>query len=94
MPESVERARVLFHGTVQGVGFRYTAQRLAAAHPDVTGRVRNLPDGSVELIAEGSRADVEALVADINSRMTGYISTTDIQTSRGPRLHSLFRIGY
>ncbi len=94
MPESVQRARVIFHGTVQGVGFRYTAHRLAGAYADITGQVRNLPDGTVELIAEGPREQLDAFITDINSRMPGYISTTDIQTSLGPRMHSVFGIGY
>ena len=94
MSESVQRARVIFHGTVQGVGFRYTAHRLAGAYPDITGQVRNLSDGTVELIAEGPRDQLDDFTADINSRMTGYIASTDIQTSTGPRQHSLFGIGY
>jgi acylphosphatase len=51
--------RVLYSGTVQGVGFRYTARSVARGF-DVTGQVRNLPDGGVELIAEGQRAELEA----------------------------------
>ena len=41
-----------FAGSVQGVGFRYTTERIAR-HFEVTGYVRNLPDGRVELFAEG-----------------------------------------
>ncbi|HVP68994.1 MAG TPA: acylphosphatase [Anaeromyxobacteraceae bacterium] len=56
------RARIRIAGRVQGVGYRqstvYEAERLG-----VSGSVRNLPDGSVEAIAEGARAAVEALVA-------------------------------
>ena len=44
---------------MQGVGFRYTARTVAAGF-DVLGAVRNLPDGRVELIAEGERAELEA----------------------------------
>ena len=51
--------RVLYSGHVQGVGFRYTAKRVASGY-EVTGTVRNLPDGRVELIAEGPRAELEA----------------------------------
>lgn len=94
MPESVQRARVVFHGTVQGVGFRYTVHRLAGAYADITGQVRNLVDGTVELIAEGPRGQLDAFIVDINSRMTGYITTTDMQPSVGPRMHSVFGIGY
>ncbi len=43
---------VLYSGNVQGVGFRYTAKTVAAGF-EIVGRIRNLPDGRVELIAEG-----------------------------------------
>lgn len=48
-------------GRVQGVGFRYSALREAKS-ADITGYVRNLPDGSVEIEAEGSREQLETLV--------------------------------
>ena len=51
--------RVLYTGQVQGVGFRYTVKSVATGF-DVTGMVRNLPGGGVELIAEGARAELEA----------------------------------
>jgi acylphosphatase len=50
---------VLYSGHVQGVGFRYTAKATARGF-DVTGTVCNLPDGRVELIAEGQRDELEA----------------------------------
>ena len=50
---------VFYSGSVQGVGFRYTAKAVAAGF-EVTGTVRNLPDGRVELVAEGTRAELEA----------------------------------
>ena len=51
--------RVLYSGQVQGVGFRYTVRSVAAGF-DATGVVRNLPDGGVELIAEGAKDELEA----------------------------------
>ncbi len=50
--------RFIIDGEVQGVGFRYFALRAAARH-QVTGTVRNLPDGRVEVIAEGEREAIE-----------------------------------
>ena len=53
----MERHRVFYRGHVQGVGFRYTAHRLAGGF-DVSGHVRNLADGRVEVLAEGDYAHV------------------------------------
>ena len=52
------RMRVFYSGYVQGVGFRYTAKKVAAGY-EVTGTVRNLSDGRVELVAEGTRSELE-----------------------------------
>jgi acylphosphatase len=49
------------HGDVQGVGFRYFVQR-RAEEAGLAGWVRNLPDGSVELLAEGPRPALERLL--------------------------------
>jgi acylphosphatase len=54
-----QRMTIHYSGFVQGVGFRYTARSVATGF-EVTGVVRNLPDGRVELIAEGERAELEA----------------------------------
>ena len=64
--------RVYYSGTVQGVGFRYTARGLASGFA-VSGYVCNLPDGRVELVAEGTADRVDGFLAAIAQRMTGYI---------------------
>jgi acylphosphatase len=51
--------QIFYSGWVQGVGFRYTAKTVATGF-EVTGIVRNLPDGRVELIAEGARGELES----------------------------------
>ena len=51
--------QVFYSGNVQGVGFRYTVKSVATGF-EVAGTVRNLPDGRVELIAEGSKEELEA----------------------------------
>jgi acylphosphatase len=58
---SVERRRVVVHGFVQGVGFRFAVER-AARTRRVAGWVRNRPDGTLEAVFEGVPEDVEALV--------------------------------
>lgn len=70
--------RVIYSGRVQGVGFRYTVHRLAEGYA-VTGYVRNLPDGNVELVAEGPADRVEAFLAAVAERMADYIRRTTVQ---------------
>ena len=53
---------VFYSGCVQGVGFRYTAKTVAVGF-EIAGTVRNLPDGRVELIAEGAREELETFRA-------------------------------
>jgi len=53
------RMTVFYSGHVQGVGFRYTAKNVATGF-EITGIVRNLTDGRVELVAEGLRTELEA----------------------------------
>ncbi|HVK19025.1 MAG TPA: acylphosphatase [Fimbriiglobus sp.] len=81
-----EAIGVLVHysGRVQGVGFRVTAEQIAGRYR-VTGTVRNLPDGRVELLAEGARSDVEAFLAAVRRRFTRYIAdeSADWQTATG-----------
>src|SRR5205085_2198963 len=55
---SRKRLHVLYSGRVQGVGFRYTAKNVATGF-ELTGIVRNLADGRVELIAEGLKDELE-----------------------------------
>ena len=64
---------VYYSGRVQGVGFRATAAGVARRHA-VAGWVRNLPDGRVELLAEGEPAEVAAYLAEVRERMAGHIT--------------------
>lgn len=73
----LERRTVHYDGHVQGVGFRYTAQASARGHP-VTGFVRNLPNGQVELIVEGSRDALDRFLGKLAQRMAGYITHTSV----------------
>jgi acylphosphatase len=68
---------VYYTGRVQGVGFRYTAQHVAAGFA-VAGYVRNLPDGSVELVAQGEADQVEAFLKSVATRMAGYIGRATV----------------
>jgi acylphosphatase len=76
-----ERREVRYSGRVQGVGFRYTARSIAQSYP-VTGYVKNLADGSVELVVEGRPEDVSSVLAAIRTRMGRYIR--DLQEATLP----------
>jgi acylphosphatase len=56
--------KFLIRGEVQGVGYRFFAQRAAARH-QVVGYVRNCPDGTVEALVEGPAVSVEAFKNDL-----------------------------
>ncbi len=67
------RMTVFYSGSVQGVGFRYTAKTVATGF-EITGRIRNLPDGRVELTAEGARAELDAYRAALrDAGLAGFI---------------------
>jgi acylphosphatase len=62
-----QRTTVHYAGRVQGVGFRYTARSIARGY-EVTGYVCNLPDGRVELVAEGEKHQLDAFLAEVRDR--------------------------
>jgi len=73
MPQDgIERREVFYSGDVQGVGFRYTTRSLAGRFA-VSGFVRNLPDGRVELVAEGAAGEVRRFLDAIRKTMRAYI---------------------
>ena len=74
--------RITYTGSVQGVGFRWTCERLARDFA-VAGYVQNQPDGSVLLECEGRRESVEAFLAAIDDAMGANITGRDA-TKREP----------
>jgi acylphosphatase len=70
----MERVVVHYSGRVQGVGFRATVRHIACGY-EVTGTVCNLPDGRVELIAEGAKLELKAFLEGIaQSELSGFIA--------------------
>lgn len=63
--------QILYSGRVQGVGFRYTVKQVAAGF-EVVGTVRNLPDGRVEIAAEGDVAELKAFQQAIRDEGLGH----------------------
>jgi acylphosphatase len=66
---------VIFMGHVQGVGFRFTAHRMANRH-QIAGFVRNCSDGTVEMLAQGAAEDIEGCIRDIEGAFGGYVRQT------------------
>jgi acylphosphatase len=70
--------RVTYWGRVQGVGFRYTTASVAQRYP-LTGYVRNMLDGQVELVVEGASHDVDRFLAAVAGEMADFIQASTIQ---------------
>ncbi|MFO0964136.1 MAG: acylphosphatase [Gemmataceae bacterium] len=81
---------VHYSGHVQGVGFRYTAQRIASGFV-VHGYVRNLPGGDVELWAEGDAGEVERFLDALARQMAEHIAGKRVQ-EQTPRALTEFTI--
>lgn len=76
--------QVFYEGRVQGVGFRYSARRVAAGF-DIAGFVRNLPDGRVELVASGEDGEVEAFLQALrDSELAGHIADEQVSPIARP----------
>jgi acylphosphatase len=88
---SIQRKTVYYSGHVQGVGFRYTVRTIARRF-DVTGFVRNLSDGRVELVAEGSAAELESFLRLVRSEMGHHIRDEKLDTQPGNREFDGFEI--
>lgn len=71
---------VYYTGRVQGVGFRFTALDIAA-ESGVTGWVKNLADGRVEIIAEAEEAILKDFLKRISGYFSRYINDTDLEWS-------------
>ena len=84
--------KFIISGFVQGVGFRFFAQRAAARH-QVVGYVKNLPDGRVEAYAEGTEKAVTGFMHDLTAGPT-YSEVADIEeiVLEPTNLYSAFRI--
>lgn len=57
--------KAIVHGVVQGVGFRYYTLRKAQAMSEISGYVKNLPNGTVEVFAEGPESSLMQLMKHI-----------------------------
>jgi acylphosphatase len=91
--ECPQRRRVVYCGRVQGVGFRYTAARLASRF-QVSGYVRNMPDGRVELVVEGLPNELDRFLKAVAEAMSRYIESIQTTTAAARGEFGDFHIRY
>jgi acylphosphatase len=84
---------VIFKGRVQGVGFRYTTRRIADRY-QLAGFVRNLPDGTVEMLAQGSPKDIDNCMRDIEEYFSGYVRDTKVNEIPSDPKYTDFQINF
>jgi acylphosphatase len=88
------RKRAIVTGRVQGVGFRYFTERTARPFR-VTGLVRNLPDGTVEIEAQGSSDEVESFLEKVRLGPPGSrVFRFDVEPLPAIRGENGFHVGY
>jgi len=72
-----KRIHTFYSGRVQGVGFRFTAVEIAR-RLGISGWVKNLDDGRVELVGEANEERLEIFLAEINRYFSNYIHNVDV----------------
>lgn len=80
-----------FSGHVQGVGFRYQVISIAKGF-ELTGYIKNLNDGRVELLAEGEETEVIAFIEVVESELDVFIKSTEKETGFRLRQYANFSI--
>ena len=81
------------HIIFTGVGFRYTAHRIASRY-QLTGFVRNLYDGTVDMLAQGSGQDIDNCIQDIKNSFAGYTREALINEIPADPKYKDFRITF
>lgn len=88
----VYHVTIFFSGRVQGVGFRYHTMQVAKEF-DVSGAVRNLADGRVQLDSEGTKEDVTAFVGEVQDRLSVFIRKVESSDQWRAPVYKGFTIG-
>ena len=87
------RIRVVYSGRVQGVGFRWQVSQVAENFA-VTGFVRNLEDGTVELLVEGCVAEVRGMIQAVDQKLKDFWVSKVEDERKGDPHHAGFSIDY
>jgi acylphosphatase len=88
------RAKIKVQGVVQGVGYRFFAVKKAREYK-IFGYVRNLPDGNVEILAEGEKGLIMDFAEELRiGPVSATVTTVDIEWFDRPREYEDFEISF
>ena len=76
------RIQITYYGNVQGVGFRWNVMQIASSY-SVTGYVKNLISGSVEMMVEGIRTEVMLMIAEVEGKLRDYWQSKETEERLG-----------
>ena len=88
-----KRLHIYYSGSVQGVGFRFAAERTAATL-GLTGWVKNLRDGRVEVACEGKESSLKEFLQKMNNMFEEYIRDRDVEWSEATGEFKEFEIRF
>ncbi|HLF17328.1 MAG TPA: acylphosphatase [Candidatus Omnitrophota bacterium] len=89
----MKQAHIFYSGMVQGIGFRFTTRSFAAEF-NLTGWAKNLPDGRVELLAEGEEESINKFCRMLEEHFEGYIRDKRIEWDKAKGQFKDFQIVY
>ena len=87
------RIRVVYSGRVQGVGFRWQVKQVSGDFV-VTGFVRNLEDGTVELLVEGDSSEVRGMIGAVEKKLKDFWNSKIEDERAGDSQFENFSIDY
>ena len=87
-----ETKHIIFKGRVQGVGFRFTALNVAN-RSGITGYIKNLPNGTVEMVAQGNAEDIDYTIERLRDSFSQPIQT-EIRKVSSDKFYEEFKITF
>ncbi len=94
-PHEDKRLEAVISGRVQGVGFRYFTTRCAGSIGGITGWVKNEPDGTVRLVAEGDAKSLEQLLEKVQKGPTSArVNNVDLEWKQTKDEFNSFGVRY
>ena len=91
---SISAIHIVAHGRVQGVGFRFFIRNIAVSY-GLKGWVKNLPDGTVEIHAEGEKEVLDDFIKEVNKGpYLGYVSELTTEWITPENIYNSFNISF